>query len=703
MALTLIFLSSDEAQYINLKRIIPASINLFQVKTIPETFQYIQDEKFPPFLVIMDARKQVDLSIYCRDIAHGGMVEKIPVVVMIDSPEDREIVLNNGADGYLLSPLIPCDVLRCIGQHQAFYELSQIYGDAQGYLGQMAYMVLIAKIVVESSDLETILSKALQQIVNIFTAEGGEIWLLSEDDQMLYLNSSLFIAPLTVHRTQQYPQGRGLIGWTLAHKKALVVETVSTDARYDAKLDHINSKMDHCQMAAVNLRLADKKIGVLSLYRQSGKFQVSEITLLTEIASLVAAGIEKAQAFRALNFHIEQQRVLYEMSQHISSGLELNATLGRIAQWIGRLTDGEIGLIWLVNESDCVLLAVAGFGMELPENPASISLDEFNYNRTSIVINDPQQDPFTSELARILDMKLQNALILPIKQRGNLLGMVTVFNKVSGPFVEAEQKLLSTAIEMIAISISNAKLYNQTRSLMDEKERLHQRALQNERLRTIGRLTASVAHEINNPMQAIRGALSLSLEEINNPAEVQEYIRLSQQEANRVIKLVNRMRQLYRPTNDQAEEVQVLSLLREALETARDEMNRQNVKLSLGLPFDQSPVCIAIANHLHLAFLTILLNLTDAIGEAGGGNLFIKLFDMEEIIRIDFIIQPPIDSSFDLTEKPEAAQTIESQVEMISGYSSVVDAITANGGKINLIRSDEQTVIRVDLYKNKPD
>ena len=699
---TLLLLSSNETQFNVLNKSMPDSVKIIRIKMISEVFQHIQDEKSLPFLVLIDGTEQPDLSVYCRDISQVSEAIKLPVVAIIDSPSQREKVLNNGADGYLLFPLLHVEVMACINQYLSSYELSRIYRDMQDYIAQMAYMVLISKIIVEASDLNTILSKVLQQIVNIYIADSGEIWLFAEDDQLLKLESSLFVSPFSARGMQQCRPGQGLIGWTWDHKEPLVVEDIATDPKYQVEIDHINSKMDHDHLLAVNLHTQDKKLGVLVLYRQVGSFQPQEVSLLEEIASLVAGGIYNALTLQSLSYHAEQQRVLYEMSQQISAGLDLNTTLKRAVQWVGRLTDAEIGLIWLVDESEGLLVAVTCFGMEFSEPIMGISVDEFNYNRVSIVVNDPYNDHFTTQIAAILNIKPQNALILPIKQRGTLLGMVTLFNKVSGPFVEAEQKLLTTAIEMIAIAIGNARLYNQTRSLIDEKERLHKKALQNERLRTIGRLTASVAHEINNPMQAIRGALSLALEEINSPTDLEEYIRLSQQEANRVIKLVNRMRQLYRPTTDQAEEIQVLNLFREVLEISRDEMLRQNVKLILNLP-ESSPVCFAIANHLHLAFLTILLNLTDAIGEAGGGSLLVRVSDLQSLIRIEFILQPPINSSFDLGEKPEASQSIESQVEMISGYSSVVDAIAANGGKINLLRTDSQTIIKVELFKNIPE
>jgi hypothetical protein len=143
-------------------------------------------------------------------------------------------------------------------------------------------------------------------------------------------------------------------------------------------------------------------------------------------------------------------------------------------------------------------------------------------------------------------------------------------------------------------------------------------------------------------------------------------------------------------------------VLSEALEISRDEMVKQGVKVSLSLP-ENSPICFAVANHLHLAILTILLNLTDAIGEAGGGELTIKMLDWPKIVQIEFIVKPAIHFTYNLEERSDNPETIESQVGMISGFSPVEDAIAASGGRLNWISEDLQTTLKVELPKNDPD
>src|SRR4030042_885798 len=108
--------------------------------------------------------------------------------------------------------------------------------------------------------------------------------------------------------------------------------------------------------------------------------------------------------------------------------------------------------------------------------------------------------------------------------------------------------------------------------------------LKQERLITIGRLIGSFVHDINNPLQAIRGALALALDDIENPRELREYITISQQEIEHITALLGQVRLIYRSPNDQPEMFPLSVLFRDAIELTREETMRQKVKINNRLP-----------------------------------------------------------------------------------------------------------------------
>jgi nitrogen-specific signal transduction histidine kinase len=252
--------------------------------------------------------------------------------------------------------------------------------------------------------------------------------------------------------------------------------------------------------------------------------------------------------------------------------------------------------------------------------------------------------------------------------------------------------LLSTAKEMIAIAIANSRLYTRTVDLMAEREDLHRYAIQSERLATVGRLTASLSHEINNPMQAIKGAMNLALEELSDPESLRDYLELSLVQIDRVVNLVQRMRQIYRPDNSSPALVQANELLQDAIVVARKEMSRQNVKLETNLAAYLAPIW-AIANQLHLVFLNMMLNVGMEMGRQQGGRLMIKSEMVSNWVRIEMqtaVSNLPFDEIL-------SAFHGETPRESGLGFSFIRDIVDVHGGAFEALKVDDQAVLRIEL------
>jgi nitrogen-specific signal transduction histidine kinase len=138
----------------------------------------------------------------------------------------------------------------------------------------------------------------------------------------------------------------------------------------------------------------------------------------------------------------------------------------------------------------------------------------------------------------------------------------------------------------------------------------------------VGRLAASLFHEINNPMQAIRGALSLSLEELDDPEALRDYLELSLQESEKVVQLIERVRRIYYSNESAATTFDLNYLLHECSALSRKYMSQRRVKLVS--QFMAEPLTLtAVFSELSLAFLCSLMQITDEIGVNGGGELVI--------------------------------------------------------------------------------
>ena len=705
---TILLIAGDDTLERELRDLLPNSLQLVRTMGVEETAERMKSWKeadHPP-LVLLDIKGQEDVSMLCQKLRQLGWHQQPRLIAIVDDPSRHQTVMDGGADDYLLAPLSQSEIQSRVLLPLQSISIIRNQEETQIYAIQAAFFVLISQLVGEQSDLKTILSQTLGQVVTLMDAWASEIWLYSKDKLCLDLISSL-IPPLSARRPARRVKGQGLIGWVADQGKPLCLNISRKDSRFDQKVDLLDGK-DRYAILAVPMKHQRATIGVLAVYlRPPRSFSDNDATLVGGLANLLASAISNAQAIQVLQSYAEQQRTLYEMSQRLAAGLDIRATIEHSLQWINRLCDAEVSLLWLKDETDDQLKPAAILGIQMPKEEQDALrletslLDQIEAEAEVILINNLFEDSCKSlSLFDRLQIERGDLVAVPMKHQGKLMGLLMLLNKIGDKYVDADITLLVTATKMITIAISNARIYGQSLQLIKESERLHKTALQNERLATIGRLTASLAHEINNPMQVIQGALTLALEDLQNTEEITEYLTLSMQEVQRVAKQVQRMRQIYHPPLDEPEPVPIDQLLQDALTAAREETNRLNIRINTDLA-PSLGVVTGVLNQLHLAFLSILLKVAETIGESKGGELRIRALDHRDTAIIEIATSVPY------LRWSEESPTVEQPPKPISlddlfGLSLARDIILAHGGSMDLQSDSTETCLRVVLPQNHP-
>ncbi|HVN80430.1 MAG TPA: hypothetical protein VMW38_15650 [Terriglobia bacterium] len=118
---------------------------------------------------------------------------------------------------------------------------------------------------------------------------------------------------------------------------------------------------------------------------------------------------------------------------------------------------------------------------------------------------------------------------------------------------------------------------------------------------SVGRLTSRLCHEINNSLQATRGALALALEEPAISNDLDTYLNLCNSELQRVTALTGRMRNIYRP-DPQLSRISLNDLLKEIVYLVADQVNDRCVTLET----DFQPGSATVTSSYDLLFLAII-------------------------------------------------------------------------------------------------
>lgn len=161
------------------------------------------------------------------------------------------------------------------------------------------------------------------------------------------------------------------------------------------------------------------------------------------------------------------------------------------------------------------------------------------------------------------------------------------------------------------------------------RQRMAQQLLQTEKLAAVGRLSASIAHEINNPLQAIHNSLHLLNNRPLSDDKRQLYLSMAQDEVDRLISIVQRMLDFYRPSRDGVgmRLTNVHELLEAVLGLADKQMQTSRVCV-LRDWYPTVPLVLANGNHLKQVYLNLILNAIESMPE--GGMLTVRTYVLDE-------------------------------------------------------------------------
>ncbi len=184
-----------------------------------------------------------------------------------------------------------------------------------------------------------------------------------------------------------------------------------------------------------------------------------------------------------------------------------------------------------------------------------------------------------------------------------------------------------TLLEIVSIPLfdSAGQPYQAVEVWEDITERvaLQTQLVRAEKLAAIGQLAASIAHEVGNPLQAIQGFLSLFLEQCPPNVDNQHYLILAEEEIERIVQVLARLRDLYRPRADVVAEANINDLIEAVLLLTSKQLERSRINVHKELS-SEVPNIPMVADQLKQVLLNLVLNASDAMQE--GGLLTLRTF-----------------------------------------------------------------------------
>jgi signal transduction histidine kinase/CheY-like chemotaxis protein len=282
---------------------------------------------------------------------------------------------------------------------------------------------------------------------------------------------------------------------------------------------------------------------------------------------------------------------------------------------------------------------------------------------------------------------LGTAILIPVA-RSNLHSVFFAARDVSvteRPFRGADLEMFFVLARQAVVAMENASLYADLRAYVRRVEDSQQALLRAEKMAAAGRLTASIAHEVNNPLQSVQNCLHLAGREDLPPEKRQEYFDLARNELERLMKTTQRMLDFYRPGSSKVEQVDILELLQHVLSLTAQQLGQRHIEVQADLP-PSLPEIYAVSSQIQQIFFNLILNALDAM--PAGGKLEIKARERERGVEMTFQDTGP---GIPENKRNDIFEPFFSTKEGGTGLGLTVsyNIVTAHGGTLDLVNGSK--------------
>jgi sigma-B regulation protein RsbU (phosphoserine phosphatase) len=315
----------------------------------------------------------------------------------------------------------------------------------------------VSDVLATSLDLDTTLRRVAEIVRKVIDYEIFAILLINEKTQELRIRFQTGYPPEFAERAR-IKVGEGVTGQAAQLRRTMLVDDVTKDPTYIAAIPNVRSEL------AVPLIAKNRVIGVIDLEaRDPGYFNEEHSRLLTLVASRIAGGIENAQLYTRTTRQARILVLLNEIARELTSILNVDELLNRVAELLRRLIDYQMFSILLVDSAGEKLQH--RFSLRFNENihlkrevPLGRGIvGQAAETKQAILVPDVKKDPRYIEA----NPETRSELAVPLIYKDKVIGVLDLEHTRRGFFTDDHRRTMMTLAAQVAIAIENARLYEE--------------------------------------------------------------------------------------------------------------------------------------------------------------------------------------------------------------------------------------------------
>jgi signal transduction histidine kinase len=386
------------------------------------------------------------------------------------------------------------------------------------------------------------------------------------------------------------------------------------------------------------LILLGQKIFLKEMNAPFSVFVFLILLLAAILFSKIKPRTEKAVEQLLFKKYYDYHETLGMFSKAIVSILDLQPLSKRIIETIAQTMGVEKASLFLLNEEKGGYDLYESRNIKIPAVPILPKRDPLPHyleKLGEIIIreeltkgaNIPELDSIVHQMS-----SLDAEVSIPLVSKGRLTGIINLSYKFNRDIYSHEDiELLSTLANQMAIAIENARLY-------EDLKRSKSYIRRADRLASLGTLSAGLAHEIRNPLVAIKTFTQLLPERLKDEEFLNYFTNIASGEVDRISLLINELLNFARPYEPKLEFEDINNVLDGIVLLVSTETKRKQINVIKSFSANLPPVQID-REQIKQVFLNILLNAIEATPEDGSITVKTRSFMKpggEPYIQIEF-------------------------------------------------------------------
>ena len=332
---------------------------------------------------------------------------------------------------------------------------------------------------------DLLVRETLEAAVGLANADSGALLLLDEGAAELYV-ASVWNLGNTLLSQARVRVGEGVVGRVAQDLQPLLLERAQIETYPDAfPKDRIE-----CSICAPLYRSGSGEAqvqGVLVLNRHNGSpcLNQDDVRLVSAYCTQASKALRNARGYRRVQRRAVQLENLIETNQDLIASLHVDMVLRSIIERAVAMLGCEAGSLLLVDADTQELVfkvAVGPVGAQLVDTrlpPGAGIAGAVARDGVPLIVNDAKADPrHYSGIDANTALETRTILCVPLTNKGHILGVVELINKLNGmPFQDDDRDLLAAFAAQGAVALENARLYSDLRSAFADTVRIIANAL----------------------------------------------------------------------------------------------------------------------------------------------------------------------------------------------------------------------------------